>query len=234
MTHGFVTSGYLKVKNRAMAVLALEALQKIAKRVFRFESAQNAHAREAVIKKAKDLVRSNARLKLEIGSGFAPRKNGWITLDRSCEADLCWDLMLPLPFPDDSISIIYSSHVLEHFYYSDLMQLLKSCFRCLKSGGEFSACVPNAGLYVKGYLDPTNFDKGFLTYKPAVISELKMDIINYIAYMDGHHKYMFDEENIVEVLKKAGFTSVKLRQFDPNLDLQERDYESIYVSAIKP
>jgi hypothetical protein len=35
-----------------------------------------------------------------------------------------------------------------------------------------------------------------------------MDRLNYIAYMDGHHRYMFDEENLLRVLVQAGFADV--------------------------
>jgi hypothetical protein len=51
--------------------------------------------------------------------------------------------------------------------------------------------------------------------------------------MDGHHSYMFDEENLLEVLKKAGFSNVALRYFDKGLDLESRDFQSIYVEAEK-
>lgn len=214
-----------------MAALTLAAVQQIAKKFFRPDS--NVPSPRKVIRKAAELTKSNPALKLEIGSGLAPRKNGWVTLDLVGGADLYWDLMKPLPFPDNSIAMIYSSHVLEHFAYPDLLKLLKDCLRSLKPGGEFSACVPNAALFIKGYLDPAHFDKDLIGYKPAFISEMKMDLLNYIAYMDGHHKYMFDEENLVGILERAGFASVRLRKFDPTLDLPQRDSQSIYVSALK-
>ena len=31
---------------------------------------------------------------------------------------------------------------------------------------------------------------------------------------------MFDEENLVFILKSAGFANVRLREFDPNIDLK--------------
>ena len=51
--------------------------------------------------------------------------------------------------------------------------------------------------------------------------------------MDGHHKYMFDEENLLFLLKSKGFRNVHLREFDPDLDLEKRDFESIYAEANK-
>jgi len=51
--------------------------------------------------------------------------------------------------------------------------------------------------------------------------------------MRGQHKYMFDEENLINTLRQAGFSDVKLRKFDHQLDLKERDSESIYALALK-
>jgi hypothetical protein len=52
--------------------------------------------------------------------------------------------------------------------------------------------------------------------------------------MAGHHRYMFDEENLQLILSKAGFVDVRLREFDPDLDLEARAHESIYVQGAKP
>jgi hypothetical protein len=32
--------------------------------------------------------------------------------------------------------------------------------------------------------------------------------------MDGHHKYMFDEKNLIIFLYKVGFKNVKLREYE--------------------
>jgi hypothetical protein len=44
---------------------------------------------------------------------------------------------------------------------------------------------------------------------------------------------MFDEENLLYVLKSKAFRNAHLRSFDPSLDLKERDFESIYAEAEK-
>lgn len=70
-------------------------------------------------------------------------------------------------------------------------------------------------------------------YRPAFNNTTKIDYVNYMAYMDGHHKYMFDEENLLFILKSAGFRNVRLREFSIDLDHKERDFESIYGEAEK-
>ena len=181
-----------------------------------------------------EMQASGQAVRIEIGSGPVARRNGLITVDLHTQADIPWDLRFPLPFTDNSASLVYSSHVMEHFYYHDLVVLLKHCLRVLRPGGVYSACVPDASIYVRSYCDSSPLDSSYLDYRLAYISDKKMDVINYIAYSGDGHKYMFDEENLVRVLGVAGFTSVRIRPFDPSLDLAERRQGSIYVEGVKP
>jgi len=171
---------------------------------------------------------------LEIGAGNKKERNGWITLDLTPKCDIYWDLNNGIPFPDESVIKIYSSHVFEHFTFKEGQKLLDECLRVLVKDGIFSVCVPNANIYIKAYLNHDYLDKNqFFGYKPAYNNTSRMDYVNYIAYMDGHHKYMFDEQNLIVILENKGFRNVRLRNFDPSLDLKERDFESIYAEAQK-
>lgn len=183
--------------------------------------------------KANKYSKKNTELKVEIGSGPKKGSNGWITLDLNPKADILWDLSNGLPFNNNSVSFIYSSHVMEHFSYKELHKLIEECYRILRPNGIFSACVPNARLYIDSYYKKSNISEELLRYKPAIASELPIDRINYIAYMDGHHKYMFDEENLQHLLKVHKFKEVQLRAFDSTLDLKERAYESLFVKGTK-
>jgi len=58
--------------------------------------------------------------------------------------------------------------------------------------------------------------------------------VNYVAYMDGEHKYLFDIENLLYILKNAGLVEVVERKIDTSVDRPERDYESIYAIGVKP
>ena len=180
------------------------------------------------------LMRSPLPIKLELGAGVNRGLPGWTYIDANDQCDFVLDLSQPLPFPDNFVDIIYSSHLLEHFKYTDLISFLTECVRILKPGGQFSAAVPNAGIYLNAYHDPDNFKPDiFCSYKPAYRYNAKIDYVNYMAYMDGHHQYMFDEENIIVILRKAGFKHAMLRDFDKTLDLEIRNHQSIYVKAEK-
>lgn len=182
----------------------------------------------------KQLLASRKPIYLELGAGSRKGENGWVTSDICRGADLRIDLLEPFPFPDNSIDKIYSSHVFEHFHTHQLEFILSECRRVLKPGGVISVCVPNAEIHLNAYNNPDAFDPDrFCRYKPGYRFYSKIDYINYIAYMGGHHFHMFDQENLIQLLKVNGFRKVSSRGFDPELDLQARDYESIYVQGKK-
>jgi predicted SAM-dependent methyltransferase len=188
----------------------------------------------ATLRLVATLLAVGAPIQLEIGAGPKKGTHGWLTADQCHGADLRLDLLKPFPFPADSVSKIYSSHVLEHFSTDQLVFVLGECRRILKPGGVISACVPDAACYVAAYLHPETFDaEKHCAYKPAYRFYSRIDYLNYTAYMGGHHRHMFDLENLLAILTGCGFRQARARPFDPTLDLASRDHESIYAEAEK-
>jgi predicted SAM-dependent methyltransferase len=178
------------------------------------------------------LLKNKNEIYLEIGAGNKKGLNGWQTIDITRDCDIFWDLRFGMPFPDASVNKIYSSHFFEHLTYKDGQVMLDECKRVLKPGGTFSICVPNAKIYIDAYVREETLDEKiyFRTYK-AYNHTTRIDYVNYIAHMNGHHKYLFDEENLLYILNAKGFKNVRLRSFDPGLDELTRDFESIYAEA---
>ncbi len=171
--------------------------------------------------------------KLEIGAGRGKR-SGFITLDMNLSADFPYDLRFGLPFQDNSMDLIYAEHVLEHFDIQDLLQLLRECVRVLKPEGKVSIVVPDVKIYIDGYNKQESFDREyFCRFDFGLPYKSKIDFLNYIFYMGGHHKYMFDAQNMLALLTLCGFSKVFQRAFDEQLDKADRQYESIYFEAIK-
>ncbi len=179
------------------------------------------------------LLHSGEQIKLEFGAGKR-KMEGWSTIDMNYSCDIFLDLRSPIPFPDNSVDQIYSSHLLEHFDYSDLVKFLAECYRILKKSGNFKVAVPNAKIFLDAYLNQEELDVDYyFRYKPAFNYNSKIDYVNYVAYMDGEHRYMFDEENLPIILANAGLSNVRLREFDPSLDIEKRHQFSIYAEGIK-
>lgn len=182
----------------------------------------------------KALLKSDRPIKLELGSGKRPGMEDWTSIDLYDDSDLQLDLSEPLPFPDNCVGEIYSSHVLEHFFYHQLTQLLAECYRVLKPGGIFNVVVPDAKIYLTGYLSSQQFYyQEYCLYNTGLSYKAKIDYVNYMAYMGGHHRHMFDEESLLITLANAGFKNVKLREFNPDIDIDSRKYESIYAIGEK-
>jgi predicted SAM-dependent methyltransferase len=180
------------------------------------------------------LVNGTQPINLELGSGSKKGSNGWTTLDIAPGCDLYCNLAKGIPFPDCSVQNVYSSHFFEHLTYAQTQILLGECLRVMVPGGRFSICVPNARIYLEAYVRGQVLDEQQLfKYELACNHTTRIDYVNYIAYMNEDHKYMFDEENLLYLLQNRGFKQVRIREFDPAVDLKDRECESIYAEGCK-
>ena len=175
-------------------------------------------------------------LKIELGSGSKRGSNYWLTIDTNISSDLPWDLRFGLPLRNNSVSCFYASHLFEHLDFHSLKGLLTLIHSKLKPGGTVSLAVPNAQLYIKAYCNSYDYriSKGkCYGFTPALaITNSYIDQLNYIAYLGGLHKVLLDPVSLSNLLSDIGF-SVRHRDFDPDLDYLERDYESFYLLATK-
>ena len=184
---------------------------------------------------ARGLVRSGLPVKLELGSWKRVGMEDWIAADINGNGDLQLDLTQPIPFPDNSIEKIYSSHLIEHFAYpSPMLDLLRECNRILKPGGVFSVAVPNARIFLEAYMDDRGFDREkYCAFDVGLTYKTRIDYVNFVAHMGGEHRHLFDEENLLEILEEAGFDHVKLREFESPMDREDRRRDSVYAEGRK-
>jgi len=59
----------------------------------------------------------------------------------------------PLPIPDNSANIVYSSHTIEHITDEAVQNMLNEAYRILKRGGTIRLAAPNIDLYYKVLLN---------------------------------------------------------------------------------
>ena len=196
-------------------------------------------------------------MKVNLGSGPLKGQDSWLNIDSLEGADIKADIAEGIPLKDGSVEMLYSSHFLEHLEYRQVCRTLLECHRVLAVGGVISLCLPNARRYIDDYLNNSSNLNGSrriiylpdatqleapsflsavewtLSAKALVNTCSPIDWVNYIAYSNGDHKYMFDEVNIVSHLDMAGFSASCIRAFDPVIDDQSRRAESLYAQAIK-
>lgn len=177
-------------------------------------------------------------LLINIGCGPKPLR-GWINLDsaRGDEIDVVWDLRHGLPFPDESATAIFGEHVIEHVPRPDAETLLKECRRVLQTGGVLRLSTPDAGRFLRSYAGDQKFlaDERFLD--PA---DTPMDRVNMMMREYGQHLWAYDAESLVRLLRSVGFSSAEERAFGVSthesmqgIDAPEREFESLYVEAVK-
>lgn len=190
-------------------------------------------------------------LKVHLGCGPDVRA-GWINLDlnpsrnaKSFEerADggiyINYDLRQGLPLETNSCSYFYSSHFFEHLEYECGVKLMEDCFRALQPGGVFRIVLPDMKSLFAAYLK--NDIEYFKLLDPLLAPEIEpktatpIDYINYGVYQFGEHKYIYDQEKLIKVLKSIGFSDAVVSSFQPGIDVDTptRRRYSFYVEARK-
>ena len=191
------------------------------------------HRRE--VKKAQRFITSQP-LKLNLGCG-PNRKEGWVNVDLyDPRADLRLDLREPWPFPADIASHIYSEHVFEHFeFHVEVPRFLAEARRILRTGGVFDVVVPDSNPAIKAYGNPgaAYWLTSAKRWHPEWC-QTELDHINYHFRQDGEHKYAWDAESLARTLRDAGFTHVSQREFNLQMDTEDRRIGSLYMVGIKP
>ena len=86
-----------------------------------------------------------------MGCGWRNFGSGWIHIDGGDYKHLDSNSITCLPYENNSVSLIYASHVLAYFDREEVMALLEEWKRVLKTGAILRLAVPNFQAYAKLY-----------------------------------------------------------------------------------
>ncbi len=158
-------------------------------------------------------------LKLELGNTAKMAKRGWMTLDICLENKtfldntvwVKWKAPSPIPLEDLTVSIIYTSHFLEHLYWDDAIRVLQESFRVLKNGASMKVCLPNAERIIHGYVvrHPGCFDFAKSPCQSTFVLKEEEEItykVDLISPINGKASTVSD---IREALENQSNTRVK-------------------------
>ena len=82
-------------------------------------------------------------IKLNIGCGWRNFGNDWIHIDGGDYPHLDYGCIRDLEFGDNSVDLIYASHVIEYFDREEIIPLLQEWYRVLKPNGVLRIAVPD-------------------------------------------------------------------------------------------
>jgi predicted SAM-dependent methyltransferase len=155
--------------------------------------------------------------------------------------DVWLDVRYGLPFANQSVDSIYSTHMVEHLYPDELEELLRECSRVLKPGAGLRLIVPSLRSAVLAYQENRRdwFNESFPRHFDSVGGRFS----NFM-FCDGQHRTAFDFGYLKEMLSNSGFDQVEesaeghswlygenVPSFDPN-DLADLP-RSLYVEGFK-
>jgi SAM-dependent methyltransferase len=147
-----------------------------------------------------------------------------------------------LPIQDASVGVIYSSHMLEHLDRSEAAKFLKEALRILRPGGIIRIAVPDIKKQTAQYIESGDAD-AFIEATYFCVARPRSFVQRLRLLLAGTrgHRWMYDGKSLSLLLKTNGFVNADVlsagRTKIPahgQLDLNERESESVYVEAEKP
>ena len=155
-------------------------------------------------------------------------------------------------FEDNSVDVVYASHLFEHLSLKSAALFMKEAYRCLKQGGVIRIVVPDlykiSKKYIQDYESGNEEASNFIMWainmhregqygNPGLFKKMILEIQGY----PHQHKFMYDEKSMINLFKISGFNNIASLQYGIS-DLIEcigevegtrESYLSIYIEAIK-
>jgi predicted SAM-dependent methyltransferase len=156
-------------------------------------------------------------VKLDIGSGGpSPLGPDWIGIDSCCVGADVTAEMSALPFDDDCVHAVFSSHALEHVGKRHVPFVLAEWFRVLKAGGRLTIRVPDLEWCCRWWLD--HQDDGW-----------DLDVLFGNQAHDGeYHKTGFNEAILRDQAERAGFCVLSVTR------ILDHGQITLHLEATKP
>lgn len=215
--------------------------------------------------------------KLNLGCGSV-RPVGWINTDSSLNAHLqripilgtlitklfnkvkydsnnlvYMNLNTSWKYENNSIDIVYASHLFEHLSLESADLFMKEAYRCLKPGGVIRIVVPDLYQIALQYIDeynatingdPTKFIMWAINMhregqygSPSFFRKVIYELQGY----PHQHKFMYDSKSLTSVFNNHGFSNINAMSYGNSKLINEiaevegtkESYLSVYLEAQK-
>lgn len=150
-------------------------------------------------------------VKLNLGCCDLPLED-YINIDSSSSSHIKADLIanaldLSAHFKENSVDEIWAAHLIEHLYPDEADKAIKHWYSLLRKGGKLAIVVPDFDVICRQYLE-------------GVIGLAEVnDLYIYSYQQESHHRYMYNQESLINLLAKHGLRDIKIvdRHKDPRL-----------------
>jgi len=151
------------------------------------------------------------------------------------------DARKKIPLPDNSLDVLYTSHMVEHLDQKEMLFFLKEAYRVLKPDGILRIVFPDLRKMIEEY--NINLDADIFTQKTGLTMDNPKTLIGRIKYLiigNRGHKHMHDADSLKRLLLNNNFKKVDILAAGEtsipdvgHLNLYERSGESGYIEAMK-
>jgi len=140
-------------------------------------------------------------IKLHLGCGKRDFGEEWIHIDGADFPHIKYhNIKILYPFEDNSVDLIYASHVIEYFDREEIISILTEWKRVLKPGGILRLAVPNFYMMASLYIQRSYPLESFLG---PIYGKMKMN--DEMIY----HKTVYDSASLAKILFDCGFKDVR-------------------------
>lgn len=158
-------------------------------------------------------------------------------------------------FGDETVDVVYASHLLEHLAVGDAERFLREAFRVLKPGGVVRLVVPDlyeiSRVYVEEFESEnaaasTPFLHCLNLHREGQYGENRSRMVRLVAALQGYpsqHKYMYDRYSLAALLRRLGYVDLEEGRYGESVHLAEEVSEventaegvpSVYLEGKKP
>lgn len=174
-------------------------------------------------------------------------KGLWKIVDSSSNADFVFNLnkSRPLPFKDNSVDNIYTSHTLEHIDPVNLTFVFRDFCRVLKPNGKCRVVVPDCRHAIKLYLkNPKELSNKKYCSKLESMPSTAMGFLTAWFHTNKRglgtgHKLGFDDELLRAFIARSKFKAIQKMSYNKCSPIfNKKDYEryasfSLYYELTK-
>jgi len=159
-------------------------------------------------------------IKINMGCGWRDFGKDWIHIDGGDYPHLDSTDILNLPHENNSVDLIYASHVIEYFDREEVKDVLKEWIRVLKIGGILRLAVPDfksmASLYVE-------CDYPLEKFLGPLYGKMSMDDETI------YHKTVYDFESLTSLLDDLGMKDVVEYDWKETEHSEFDDHSQAYI-----